>query len=70
MNDSYEVAFTDACLCCSRLYMRKFTDMETAKEAVGEREACPTCAHVVTEVLRECTHSALHLPVNRLWEDQ
>lgn len=50
MNDSYEVAFSDKCLCCDRPYMRRVKDFETAKDAVNEREACPTCAHAINEV--------------------
>ncbi len=53
MNDSYEVAFSDKCLCCDRLYLRHFKDTETAKDAVNEREACPTCDKAVVDLMRK-----------------
>ncbi len=66
MNDSTQVSISAFCLCCNRLYMRKVKDFQAAKNSVDNREACPTCARAVNDVILLTSAAAWHIFVNRL----
>ncbi len=65
MNDSTQVSISAFCLCCARLYMRKVKDFAAAKNSVDNREACPTCAKKVEDVIWGGCYGTYD-PVNRL----